>query len=290
MMKKIIIILILMVLVFGTGFYFRDNIVKFYNDFGRSVQSFQKTEIGNIITEAGREILTPPPLNIGGASNKVVLLKSKVIEETNIQRENNGLLALLESSELEQAAMAKASDMFENQYFEHVSPTGVGPGDLAKEYGYNYIIEGENLILGNFSSEKEVVQEWMDSPGHRANILNNRYAEIGVAVIKGTYKGESVWIGVQEFGLPLSTCNEPSISQKNQINSNQNQLDFLSAEINQKRAEIDNVNRRSAGYNILVREYNDLVSQYNLLANETKNLVNQYNQEVNNFNACVAGN
>jgi len=279
-----------MVLVFGTGFYFRDNIVKFYNDFGRSVQSFQKTEIGNIITEAGREILTPPPLNIGGASNKVVLLKSKVIEETNIQRENNGLLALLESSELEQAAMAKASDMFENQYFEHVSPTGVGPGDLAKEYGYNYIIEGENLILGNFSSEKEVVQEWMDSPGHRANILNNRYAEIGVAVIKGTYKGESVWIGVQEFGLPLSTCNEPSISQKNQINSNQNQLDFLSAEINQKRAEIDNVNRRSAGYNILVREYNDLVSQYNLLANETKNLVNQYNQEVNNFNACVAGN
>ena len=147
-----------------------------------------------------------------------------------------------------------------------------------------------NLILGNFSSEKEVVQEWMDSPGHRANILNNRYAEIGVAVIKGTYKGESVWIGVQEFGLPLSTCNEPSISQKNQINSNQNQLDFLSAEINQKRAEIDNVNRRSAGYNILVREYNDLVSQYNLLANETKNLVNQYNQEVNNFNACVAGN
>ena len=278
-----------MVLVFGTGFYFRDNIVKFYNDFGRSVQSFQKTEIGNIITEAGREILTPPPLNIGGASNKVVLLKSKVIEETNIQRENNGLLALLESSELEQAAMAKASDMFENQYFEHVSPTGVGPGDLAKEYGYNYIIEGENLILGNFSSEKEVVQEWMDSPGHRANILNNRYAEIGVAVIKGTYKGESVWIGVQEFGLPLSSCAEPDVSTKNLISSNQTQLDFLSTEINQKRAEVNGANKRSAGYNILVREYNDLVSQYNLLASETKNLVNQYNQEVNNFKACVAG-
>jgi len=288
-MKKIIIILILMVLVFGTGFYFRDNIVKFYNDFGRSVQSFQKTEIGNIITEAGREILTPPPLNIGGASNKVVLLKSKVIEETNIQRENNGLLALLESSELEQAAMAKASDMFENQYFEHVSPTGVGPGDLAKEYGYNYIIEGENLILGNFSSEKEVVQEWMDSPGHRANILNNRYAEIGVAVIKGTYKGESVWIGVQEFGLPLSSCAEPDVSTKNLISSNQTQLDFLSTEINQKRAEVNGANKRSAGYNILVRKYNDLVSQYNLLASETKNLVNQYNQEVNNFKACVAG-
>jgi len=278
-----------MVLVFGTGFYFRDNIVKFYNDFGRSVQSFQKTEIGNIITEAGREILTPPPLNIGGASNKVVLLKSKVIEETNIQRENNGLLALLESSELEQAAMAKASDMFENQYFEHVSPTGVGPGDLAKEYGYNYIIEGENLILGNFSSEKEVVQEWMDSPGHRANILNNRYAEIGVAVIKGTYKGESVWIGVQEFGLPLSSCAEPDVSTKNLISSNQTQLDFLSTEINQKRAEVNGANKRSAGYNILVRKYNDLVSQYNLLASETKNLVNQYNQEVNNFKACVAG-
>ena len=61
--------------------------------------------------------------------------------------------ALKENEKLDQAALAKANDMFLKQYFEHVSPTGVGPGDLAQNYGYDYIIVGENLILGNFSSE-----------------------------------------------------------------------------------------------------------------------------------------
>src|SRR3989344_3216924 len=109
---------------------------------------------------------------------------------------------------------------------------------------------GENLILGNFLSEKEAVQHWMDSPGHRANILNNRFTEIGVAFIKGQYQGDTVWIGVQE---------------------------------------IENTNSKSSRYNVLVDEYNALVASYNPLNQETKNLIFQYNSQVNNFNQCVAG-
>ena len=134
-------------------------------------------------------------------------MQSKIISETNLQRQENGdLPALKENTDLDETASAKAADIFKNQYFEHVSPSGVDPGKLVESYGYDYIVEGENLILGNFSSEKEVVADWMASPGHRANILNNRYTEIGVAIVKGTYKGEESWVGVQEFGLPLSTC------------------------------------------------------------------------------------
>ena len=225
---KTIIIFVLIVAAFGAGIYFKDDAVKFYNNFNKQVQDFQKTEVGQTLSQVGKEIFTPPPLKIGGTEKKVVLLQSKITAETNLQREANGNLpALKENTKLDAAAAAKANDMFLNQYFEHISPLGVGPEKLVQSYGYDYIIEGENLILGNFSSEKEVVQNWMNSPGHRANILNNRYTEIGVAVIKGAYKGESVWIGVQEFGLPLSACEEPSSSLKNEINSEKNQLEVL---------------------------------------------------------------
>lgn len=292
MNKKItIIILILVFLAFVAGFYFKNDILGFYNNVGKSLQDFEKTEIGNLITEVGKEVFTPPPLNIGGAKNQVVLIKEKIIAETNIQRYDHGdsLLPLFENEKLYKAALAKANDMFLNQYFEHVSLSGVSPAKLVQSFGYEYITTGENLILGNFKSEKELVQSWMDSPGHRANILNNRYTEIGVAVIKGNYKGDTVWIGVQEFGLPLSACPQPQDSLKNQLNSYKSQLDNLNIQIDEKRVQLNNTKRRSEQYNNLVDQYNALISQYQSIVNESKVFITQYNNQVNVFNQCVAG-
>lgn len=287
-----IIIFILILLAFVSGFYFKNNILDIYNSFNNNFKDFQKTEIGNLITEVGKEVFAPPPLNIGGEKNQVVLTKEKIIAQTNIQRynQNEGLLPLIENETLNKAALAKANDMFKNQYFEHVSPSGVDPGELVQSFGYDYITTGENLILGNFKSEEELVQAWMDSPGHRANILNNRYTEIGVAIIKGDYKGSTVWIGVQEFGLPMSACNQPSAELKSKISYDENQLDGLSSDINKKMEQINNTNRHSQNYNNLVDEYNELVRQYQLLAGETKSIITQYNNQVNAFNQCVAGN
>ncbi len=286
--KKII--LILMLLAFSLGFYLKDNILKTYGDLNKNLQNFQKTDVGKIINEVKKEILAPAPLNIGGRENQVVLTKAKIIAQTNIQRYNNGLLPpLIENLKLEAAAKAKVEDMFAKGYFEHISPSGVGPGELAKFFGYDFIISGENLILGNFKSEQEVVQLWMDSPGHRANILNNRYTEIGVAIIKGSYKGDTVWIGVQEFGLPISACPQSDINLKNQIDINKNKLDQLSVQMDAKKEEINNTNKRSSEYNALVDEFNQLVNEYNLLNQETKNLIMKYNNQINIFNQCVAG-
>lgn len=289
--NKIIIILIIILLIVGAGFYFKNDVIKFYNNFNKGVQDFQKTDIGNLITEIGKEVFTPPPLNIGGAKNQVVLIKAKIIAETNIQRydQGDGLLPLFENEKLNEAALAKANDMFLNQYFEHVSPSGVGPAELVQRFGYDYIATGENLILGNFASEKELVQAWMDSPGHRANILNDRYTEIGVAIVKGNYKGDTVWIGVQEFGLPMSACSKPSDSLKNQIDSYKNQLDSLTVQINEKQDQLNNTNPRSKQYNDLADQYNQLVKQYQSLADEAKGFITQYNNQVNIFNQCVAG-
>ncbi len=290
MKKSKIIILILILLVSSVGFYLKDNVFNFYNNFGKNLQNFQKTDIGNIITELKKEVLTSTPLNVGGRENQVILTKTKIIAQTNIQRYNNGLLPpLIENLKLNAAAKVKAQDMFNKQYFEHVSPSGVDPGELVKSSGYNYIVTGENLILGNFKDEKEVVQLWMDSPGHRANILNNRYTDIGVAIIKGIYNGQTVWIGVQEFGLPLSACEQASDNLKNEIKVNKNKLDQLFSQIDLKRTEIDDTKPKSSQYNILIDEYNQLVNEYNLLNQETKNIILQYNNQINIFNECVSG-
>lgn len=288
-MKKLIIFLFIILILAGAGFYFKNDVLNIYRSFSKNVQDFKKIDVGNLITEVSKDFFNPPPLQIGGKPSQTVLGKNKIIEETNLQRQDNGLASLAENAELDTAALAKANDMFKNQYFEHVSPAGVDPGELVAKYGYKYIVAGENLILGNFASEKELVQAWMNSPGHRANILNNRYSEIGVAVVRGIYKGESVWIGVQEFGLPLSTCSEPSLNLKNEIKDKNLRLDQMSAELDLKKAEIDNSSLKNSQYNNLVDIYNQLVGQYQLLADEVKNLISQYNSQVNIFNQCVQG-
>lgn len=289
--KKVIIVVVILLLILSAGFYFKSDILKIYNNLNKGFADFQKSDIGNLISKAGKEVFSPPPLFVNNKAGNAVLTKAKIIEETNSQRylEGENLFPLFENKKLTESALAKANDMFLNQYFEHVSPSGVGPSDLVKSFGYDYIVTGENLILGNFANEKELVQAWMDSPGHRANILNNRYSEIGVAIVKGTYEGDSVWIGVQEFGLPLSNCSEPSITLQNQIEQNKIQLDNLASQIAQKKAELNNTNSHSKEYNNLVDEYNQLVQIYQPLAEESKTLILQYNNQVNVFNNCVAG-
>jgi uncharacterized protein YkwD len=270
--------------------HYKDDIFILYQNAGQRFLQFEKTNLGNTINEITKEVFAPSPLTIGGQSNNVVLTKAKIIAWTNIQRHNNASLPpLTENSLLDLAAKAKAEDMFKKQYFEHVSPAGIDPGQLVKSFGYDYIVSGENLILGNFKDEAEVVQKWMDSPGHRANVLHNRFVNIGVAIIKGEYQGHTVWIGVQEFGLPLSACSEPPIALKSQIDNNKLQLDQLSLQIEAKRQEIDNTNSRSSKYNELIDQYNNLVAQYNQLAQETKNIIGQFNSQVSSFNNCVEG-
>lgn len=270
-------------------FYYRDALRRAAEVAIKNIQN-SNNDLAVLIDEIKEDIIAPAPLRIGGRPNQVELHENKIVAQTNIARYDNGLLLpLIENAKLTAAARAKAEDMFAKQYFEHVSPSGVSPGILVKNYGYEYVVVGENLILGNFSSEKEVVDHWMASPGHRANILNRRFAEIGVAMVKGQYKGETVWIGVQEFGLPLSACPQPEAAMKNQIEINKESLAVLEAAIESKRRQIDQTNQNSPHYNDMVDQYNALVGQYNALNDETKSLITRYNAQINAFNQCVAG-
>jgi len=94
------------------------------------------------------------------------------------------------NTSLSNVAMIKAKDMYNNNYFDHQSPTYGSPFDLMKANGITYNAAGENIAKGQ-TSPMEVMNQWMNSPGHRANILNTSFTQIGIAY----YNSE--W--VQEF-------------------------------------------------------------------------------------------
>ncbi|OGF62799.1 hypothetical protein A2662_02725 [Candidatus Giovannonibacteria bacterium RIFCSPHIGHO2_01_FULL_45_33] len=287
-MKKILSISVLGA-VFAVLFYFRADLLKVYKALPEI-----SNNIPNIVNDIKKEISAPAPLRSSSTAPAVVLTKAGVIERTNIERQNNGGLPVLkENTKLNAAAQVKLKDMFAKQYFEHVSPLGIGPGDLVEAQGYDYILAGENLALGNFAGDKDLVTAWMNSPGHRANILNNRYREIGVAVGKGIYEGHETWLAVQEFGLSLSACPSPDKMLQTDIYGGEAGLNILKAEAENLKAELEanepKTRKEFGEYNQKVDEYNSLVRQINSLIDEIKTMVIKYNAEVQAFNLC-AGN
>ncbi|MGJ9385632.1 CAP domain-containing protein [Salipaludibacillus sp. CF4.18] len=105
--------------------------------------------------------------------------EQQVIDLTNQQRRENGLSDLQADDALSNVARAKSTDMQQNNYFSHTSPTYGSPFDMMRDFDINYSSAGENIAQGQ-RSPQEVVQAWMDSPGHRENILNGTYTHIGV--------------------------------------------------------------------------------------------------------------
>ena len=239
-----------------------------------------------------KTINAPGPLRLpiqSVAPSSSALTASGVITLTNVERaQNGGLPALKENQILDYDAQLKMNDMFTKQYFEHVSPTGVGPSDLADKVGYSYIIIGENLALGDFLSNQDLLTAWMNSPGHRANILNPHYQEIGVAVGKGMYDGENTWIAVQSFGTPRSACPIIDSQLKAQIDANNVTIANLKTELDAEKAQIDGSFPGDPSYNTYVNEYNAIVPQYNGLVETNKINVINYNNEVHAFNDCIS--
>ncbi|RDW20355.1 sporulation protein [Oceanobacillus arenosus] len=113
--------------------------------------------------------------------------EQEVVELTNQERAKQGLSALKIDTELSKVAREKSNDMATNGYFDHNSPTYGSPFDMMKSFGITYRTAGENIALGQ-RTPAEVVEGWMNSEGHRANILNGEYTHIGVGYVEnGNY-------------------------------------------------------------------------------------------------------
>jgi uncharacterized YkwD family protein len=113
-----------------------------------------------------------------------------VLQIVNAERSKAGLSSLSMDSNLSKMAMVKAQDMINNQYFDHNSPTYGSPFDMMKKFQITYNAAGENIAKGQPTPE-QVMNDWMNSEGHRANILSGSFSKIGIAYFKGAW--------VQEF-------------------------------------------------------------------------------------------
>jgi uncharacterized protein YkwD len=251
-----------------------------------------KTVSPSAVKPVVKNVSTPPPIRAIEEVSEVQarrlnLTSLGIIVWTNTERIIANLSQLQENEKLNQAALAKAQDIIKNQYFAHDSPSGAGPAELAKQVGYDYLEIGENLAMGNFENDKAVVDAWMNSLGHRANILNSKYKEIGVAVLKGLYQWKEVWVAVQEFGRPVSDCPPVDENLKSAIDSGKSEIEQLSAILNAKKYELENTSQFDFSFNQKVEEYNKLVEQYNLLVARLKEMIANYNNQALLFSQCL---
>ncbi|HEY5668281.1 MAG TPA: CAP domain-containing protein [Candidatus Saccharimonadales bacterium] len=134
-----------------------------------------------------------------------------LLQQTNIQRTKSGETALALNDELTAAAQAKANDMAKHNYWSHVTPDGKQPWQFIASAGYSYQSAGENLAYG-FDNSSATVAGWMNSPTHRANILNNNYQDVGFGIANApSYQGggeETIIVAM--YGQP-QTVVSPSI-------------------------------------------------------------------------------
>ncbi|MEW9122764.1 MAG: CAP domain-containing protein [Thermotaleaceae bacterium] len=124
-------------------------------------------------------------------TNTVSAFEQEVVRLVNVERGKQGLAPLKLNTQLAGVARAKSADMRDNGYFSHTSPTYGSPFDMMKRFGIKYSYAGENIAMGQKTPE-EVMKGWMNSPGHRNNILSSNFTEIGVGyVVNG--KGTAYW-------------------------------------------------------------------------------------------------
>jgi hypothetical protein len=136
------------------------------------------------------------------------VLPAVVVTRTNEERQDKSLGSLTRSSLLDDAAKRKAEHMAKNGYFAHYSPEGVSPWHWFKVVDYSFVHAGENLAV-HFNDTDALVDAWMESPTHRANIMNGQYTQIGVGTAKGTYEGYDTVFVVQMFGTPAAELRQP---------------------------------------------------------------------------------
>lgn len=173
---------------------------------GALVLSFSYSS--NALLPAGSVLGIAQDINVGA-----------LLELTNQQRTNSGLPALNLNGQLSSAAAGKCSKMLADNFWAHYAPDGTTPWFFIGQSGYKYETAGENLAK-DFNDSNSVVNAWMASPTHAANILNGKYQDVGFATCNGMLTGSETTIVVQMFAKP---------SGSNPIGSTQGATSFTTA-------------------------------------------------------------
>ncbi|AHY47629.1 Uncharacterized protein with SCP/PR1 domains [Rubrobacter radiotolerans] len=136
----------------------------------------------------------------GGGTVNVTARELTVLNLHNNARANNGLPKLCVHPALRKAARAHSADMLNRDYFSHTTKgSGQNAGQRIKAAGYNWRTYGENIGY-NTTTPRDMHRSWMNSSGHRSNILNRNFREVGIGAVAGNYKGNQVVMYTVDFG------------------------------------------------------------------------------------------
>jgi uncharacterized protein YkwD len=232
------------------------------------------------------------------------LTAADIVKLTNEYRISLGLQPLRENFQLTHVAEYRANDMISNRYYAHVNPiTGEGPGEAIEDANYQFKTYAENIAKGNWQSNRHLVDGWINSPGHRANIVNPNIREIGVAIIKdgaASLGRPSVYYGVQLFASPMPDCSRPSEADKSLLQDMQRKNDDMWRRVNIKKSELERLQARihrennNTTKNKMINDFNRQVNAYNSLVSEAKGkqdslklVVQSYNNKINEYNFCM---
>ncbi|MFT8313793.1 MAG: SafA/ExsA family spore coat assembly protein [Clostridium sp.] len=204
MKKKILILSLFISLIFSTAVFAQDlvYIVK-PGDTLWKIAVANQTGLSELIAKnpqlANPNLIYPGnKVNIPNM-NDTKAAEAEVIRLVNIQRSKNGLQPLAANWQVGRVARYKSQDMINKHYFSHTSPTYGSPFNMMETFGIKFSAAGENIAMGQ-RTPAEVVNAWMNSPGHRANILNPSYTQIGVGLAKDS-NGTCYW--TQMFIKPM---------------------------------------------------------------------------------------
>ncbi len=246
----------------------------------------------------------------GGAKQRPAagLSVETLVRLTNEARRTNGVAPLRVNGQLTRIAEERARDMLKKQYFGHVAPDGGSYPDVARTVGYRYKCLSENIASGEFASNQSLIDGWMQSPGHRKNLLSTDVDEIGIAAVRGSLKGEDTWVAVQIFGLPApergqagppaTSCAEPSDSLKQAIETGKRDIEEMDRRIASMKTDVEFdrliLERKGAaskeesdGFNDRVAQLNGLIATSNEKKTSVQTMINEYNGSVQRYNACV---
>lgn len=173
---------------------------------GNAGQQLDRNILGNILGDTLGNTLgntsSDEPANLPPEERSTLLISSRqdgrLLELTNQQRASNGVAALRLSAQLGRAAQSHAEDMANRNFFSHTGSNGSRMSDRVNQAGYAWQAVGENIYMGTNATPRQAVTGWMNSTGHRQNILNSNYTEIGFGVAN---RGRDVYY-VQVFGRP----------------------------------------------------------------------------------------
>ena len=133
-------------------------------------------------------------INVPSIDSGILSYEQEVVDLVNQIRKNHGLKPLTVNWQLSRVARYKSQDMLDKKYFSHTSPTYGSPFDMIKAFNISYRTAGENIAMG-YTTPSAVVNGWMNSTGHRANILNANYTQIGVGYVANGHYWTQMFIG-----------------------------------------------------------------------------------------------